>query len=120
MKTSNLKNFPQGKIFKPCTEFARAVTKGLPKKMGFSLADKTQTVKRAGFNPSEKWKPKKGQTILQDAGTPYGHVSVINKVKGNKLVLSESNYSRHNVVTHNRVISKTDKRIKGVFETKLA
>lgn len=107
------------RTFKPCTEFARAVTIGMPKHMGLTLEDKLKAGERHGFKPSGSWRPKRGQTLITDEKTAYGHVVVVNKVSGRRLRLSESNYARHNAVTHNRSIDRGSPKIRYVLPTEV-
>lgn len=105
------------KRFKPCTEYARRVTDGMPRHMGLTLAEKLKAGAKHGFKPGSGWRPKIGQTLVTDEKNAYGHVVVVNHVKGDHVRLSESNYAEHNAVTHNRLLNKRDPRIKYVLPT---
>ncbi len=111
---------PQGQIYKPCTEFAKDVVKGIPK-VGLTLKDKLKAGKKHGIT-KELWNhigPKIGDTLITDEKTAYGHIVVVNKVDKNKVTLSESNYAGHNKVTHTRTLQRNSPKIKYILRTKV-
>jgi hypothetical protein len=116
---------PDGTVGGHCGVYAENIVK-LPGKqnwlVGDTIQEKTRSVdkyREAGlaFKPGEDV-PKAGHTIIQNPGTKWGHVAVINDIDENGVAtLTESNWNHDKRVTNTRKIRLDDPTIVGFIKT---
>lgn len=110
------KFFPTGTTVGQCGEFVHRLVSNYP--YGANYINEKKALK----NVDKTEMPRIGDVVIQDVGTEYGHVSVVNwvgqGVDGETLMtLTESNYGAGNKekVTHTRPLSASDKSVYGYF-----
>jgi hypothetical protein len=121
----DLQSIPTGTVGGQCGVYAENVVKlegGGNWIVGDTIQQKANSVERyrkggLAFKPGEDT-PKPGQTIIQNPGTKWGHVAVINDIdEDGYATLTESNWNNDRRVTHNRRIKLDDPSIVGFIRT---
>jgi glutamate synthase domain-containing protein 3 len=125
LSREDLTAVPEGTVGGHCGVYAENVVKlpgGGNWVVGDSIDQKTASIERyrkAGlaFKPGED-APVPGNTIIQNPGTKWGHVAVINSIDENGVAtLTESNWNWDKRVTHTRKIRLDDPSIVGFIRT---
>ena len=126
LSREDLQSVPAGTVGGQCGVYAENIVKletGGNWIVGDTIQEKSKSLDRykdAGlaFYPGED-SPKPGQSIIQNPGTKWGHVAVINSIdEDGYATLTESNWNNDRRVTHNRRIKLDDPSIVGFIRTK--
>ncbi len=108
--------FKPGSVGGQCGTFAHKLV-NFPS-VGDAISQKYSTVDRVGLKRTD-WINKGvrvGDVIISNESKTYGHVAVVNRILPNgQIQLSESNYAKPNMVTHNRVVAINSPKIYGAI-----
>lgn len=90
-----------------CGDYLHKIADNIP-----SLGDLyTDKIKKANISTKD-WKV--GDVLIQNVKTPYGHVSVVTAVNGNRVTVTESNWNNDEKVG-TRTLTMGDKSVTGVY-----
>lgn len=125
LATKEITAVPEGTVGGHCGVYAEHVVKledGRSWVVGDSINQKKDSIERyrqagAAFKPGED-APQVGNAIIQDTGSPWGHVAVINDIaEDGTATITESNWNWDKRVTHSRKMRLDDPSIVGFIRT---
>ena len=96
-----------GKTGGQCGDFLHKIANNIP-----TMGDTFEEKMNMGNMSTNQYKV--GDVLIQDVGTPYGHVSIVESVNGNEVTILESNYGLDEKVGR-RTITMGDSSVKGVY-----
>jgi len=106
-------SYPEGSVGGQCTTFLHSLAK-FPS-IGDGKLEKFASVDKFGIK-KQNWTPRVGDIIVTDENKTYGHTAMINKILSDgTLVLTESNYKKSNIVSHDRKMPSNSSRIYGAI-----
>lgn len=108
LKTTFSHYYPENSIGGECAAFAEKLEQFGP--VGNTLASKTAYVKKHGILFKDLGGHFEiGDVVILDAGTPQGHVFIVNDIPAPRLQATESNWNLDHRVHHTRIVPVSNK-----------